>query len=161
VTSDADQRRIESYAHRRRIADDGLAELAKAVEACGPGATNYGVWVIADKLGLLPDRRVFCCRRPTHAGWLPSHETAGGTDERIDDPARSFVVKGETSRPFRFTVGFQALVEYRPHTPEQMRRAADARDAKRAAAEAAKLAEDQAEEARRQAAAAMQLKLDL
>lgn len=158
---DADARRAESYATRRRIADEGLAELALAVAACGPGASHYGRWVITDKLGQLPDQHVFCCRRPTHTGWLPSHEAAGGTDERIDDPALSFVVKGETFKPFRFKIGFQALVEYRPQTPEQMKRAADARDAKREKSEAAKEAAEQAESEAAAAIAALQLRLDL
>jgi hypothetical protein len=158
---DADARRAESYATRRRIADEGLAELAKAVAVCGPGATAYAAWIITDKLGLLPEQRVYCCRRPGQAGWLPSHEAAGGTDERIDDAERSFVVKGETFKPFRFKIGFQSLDEYRPQTPEQMKRAADARDVKRAAAEAAKQAEEQAEADRRQAVAALQMEFDL
>lgn len=137
-----DERRAELYATRRTIADRGLAELAEAIESCGPDADAYGLWVITDKLGLLPVQRVHCCRRDG-SGWQPQPDT-GGT--RIEDLTRAFVVKGVTYYPMRFSIGFQALTEYRPQTPEQMKRAAEARQAKREAARIAASAADPQQE---------------
>jgi hypothetical protein len=131
VSVDAMTARAENYATRRRIADQGLADLAEARAACGPGATAYGFWLITDKLGDHPPRRTFCCRRDG-AGWLPAPDAA---DERIADPARAFVVKGVTYYPMRYSIAFGALVEYKPRTPDQLQRAAEARQAKRDEAE--------------------------
>lgn len=135
----------ETYAARRRIADASTAQLAEAVAACGPGADAYGCWVVTDSLGEHPPRRVWCCTRDS-AGWQPGH---GSTDERVMDPARAFVVKGVAYYPLRYSIGWQSAAEYKPRTPEQLQVAADARAAKRqaaddarAAAEAATLAAD-------------------
>jgi hypothetical protein len=150
---DQDAEREARYAARRRIADEGVAEIAKAIDACGPGATAYGMHVITDRTGELPDRVIYCCRRPTHTGWQPSVQFPGW-DERIETPGSGFEVKGVTYYPFRFKFAFGALNEYRPQTPEQMKRAAEARQAKRDEAERTKQAEADA-------ARAVQLELAL
>jgi len=142
----------ETYAVRRRIADESVAQLAEAIAACGPGADAYGCWVITDKLGEQPLRRVWCCRRDS-SGWEPDH---GSTGERIMDPARAFVVKGVAYYPLRYTIGFMAVAEYKPRTPEQLPRAPDTRAAKRQAETA-----QAAAEAAAAIAADLQLKLAL
>lgn len=63
---------------RQTIAERQNGMLAAAIEACGPDATAYGVHTIHDRTGLEPDRHVYCCRRPTHAGWQPKAELPPG-----------------------------------------------------------------------------------
>lgn len=134
---ESDERYAERYAIRRRIADDAERELAEAITACGPGADAYGRWTLHDKLGLEPARVYYCCTRPEFAGWQPPSPE---NDERIPldsvvlttlggikYEARSLTINGVTHYPYRWTSYFGAITEYTPHTPEQMKAAAERR----------------------------------
>ena len=78
----------DSAATRQRIADEQAEMLAEAVRVCGPGATAYGRWEVKDRLGLEPDRIIYCCRRPEFVGWQPGPTSpAATTATRIRSPA--------------------------------------------------------------------------
>lgn len=144
----SDARYQETYAARKRLADEGRAHIEAAIAACGPGATAYAMRVIKDRTKALPDRVVYCCLRPEYTGWQPDGRFPGH-DERVGpehDPG--FEVKGVHYRLFRFSFSFQALTDYKPQTPDQMKAAASRRrdaaiaklEADRAAARAARAA---------------------
>lgn len=108
----------QRYEGRKQIADEQRSELDAAIAACGPGALAYGVWVIRDRTGVLPDERYYCCRRGDGAGWVPK---APHSDERLTAAThKGYVMNGVTVYPFRFSVHFGALDEYRPVPPEQL-----------------------------------------
>lgn len=65
-------------AARARIAEENDRRIREAVAACGPGATAYAYWRIADRTGIEPDRIAYCCRRPEHSGWKPEPEIPDG-----------------------------------------------------------------------------------
>lgn len=153
-----DERYEENYATRKRVADAARAELDAAIAACGPDAEAYCRWTVHDKLGLEPDRVFYGCRRPEHVGWKPDPPES---DERIVQDVvmvvtpsgikyetRSLTINGVTHYPYRWGTSFQAISEYRPQTPEQMKAAAERRRATAIAKVEAR------EEAERAAAAA-------
>ncbi len=108
----------QRYEGRKQIADEQQTELDAAIAACGPGALAYGVWVIRDRTGVLPDERYYCCRREDGVGWVPK---APESDERLTAAThKGYVMNGMTVYPFRFSVHFGALDEYRPVPPEQL-----------------------------------------
>lgn len=109
---------IDNYVGRMNIANAMSEQFRAAVDACGPGAIAYGVWVIRDKLQILPDELVYCCRRHEFTGWQPEPPNR---DERLSEETHpGFESNGKRFFPFRFTHSFQALEEYRPVQPEKL-----------------------------------------
>jgi hypothetical protein len=115
LVTDWDRQRYEG---RKQIADEQQAELDAAIAACGPGAIAYGVWVIRDRSGVLPDQRQFCCRRAGQSGWLPK---ASASEERLTaETHRGYEINGRTVYPFRYSLYFGYLDEYQPVPPEKL-----------------------------------------
>lgn len=128
VQSDALYR--AAYESRRAIADRQLKAWFEAVSHCGPGATAYARWQIVDRLGELPDRFIYCCRRPHLQGWQPGPDFPG-SDERLGpDNHPGYTVKGVTGYPYRFETRFNYIERYEPQSPEAMKAAAEKRRAK-------------------------------
>ena len=108
----------QRYEERKQIADEQRAELDAAIAACGPGALAYGVWVLRDVTGVLPEQRHYCCRREHGVGWEPK---APESDERLTAATHSgYQMNGMTVYPFRFSVHFSAIEEYRPVPVDQL-----------------------------------------
>lgn len=166
----ADEVYEKNYATRKAIADAERAELDAAIAACGQDADEYGRHTIRDKLGLEQERVIYCCRRGG-GRWDPPapnlddirilHReaevvTSGGvkyTARAITIESTRFVEHPVTRFPFRYDVSTVRLTaDYRPHTPERMKAAAEARHAKA-------LAEQEQEDARRAEIERAQLKL--
>lgn len=162
----------KNAAIRKEIADADRAELDAAITACGEGADAYGKHTIFDKLGLEPDRIIYCCRRDG-GDWTPPMPDIAGV--RILRQSAQVTTRGgvryqanaltiENTRfapdpvtrfPYRYDTGTVALTaDYRPRTAEQLRAAAEARRTKALAEE-----EERLEEERRRKAAAPQLAL--
>lgn len=153
----------ENFAVRKQVADEAARELAAAIEACGPDAEAYCRWTQHDKLGIEPPRYFYGCRRDDGRGWQPeppennervmqdvvTFVTASG----IKYESHSLTINGLTLYPYRWSTYFQALTEYKPRTPEQMKAAAEQRRAKaiaEAEAEQRELDEKRREAAHRQ-----------
>lgn len=119
VTPTAEEQ--ERAASRQAIADQEQRRLADAVLACGPDATAYGCWILVDKL---TGARVehFCCQRPTHRGWQPQPDA--GNERLTPEQHPGFEIGGKTYYPLRFETHWQAIMDYRPQTAQQL---ADAR----------------------------------
>jgi hypothetical protein len=134
----------ETMAYRHEYAAETRRLLAAAIDACGPGADDYCVWWVHDRLGREPMREFFGCRRDGE-GW---HPKAQNLDERIESDvveylirgvkgvSRSAVVHGVKYYPLRYQVHFSGIAEYKPRTKEQLEAAEAHRVAKRAAYEA-------------------------
>ncbi len=125
----ADAVYAEAHATRQRLADIQNAQLREAIDACGPGADGYGRWVLVDKLKLLPDRGVYCCRRDDGRGWQPTPNFPD-QDERLGPHNHPGFVNnktGEITYPFRFSSGMNTLQSYTPQTAERMKAAAEGR----------------------------------
>lgn len=127
----------QNYATRRALADEARAELDAAIAACGPGAEAYCRWTMHDKLGIEPPRYFYGCRRSDRSGWHPkppeNHDRVEQdvvtfvTDGGVKYVTGSAMIAGVKYYPFRYSMGFQALHEYRPRTPDQMKAAAERR----------------------------------
>jgi hypothetical protein len=158
----------QNYAIRRAIVDERLAEIEAAVAACGPGAEQYGQHSVHDKLGIEPERVIYCCKRDG-GDWQPPPPdltdvrilrrsavlvTRGGVKYQGSavtiEKASRFIPDPVTHFLFRYDVATVALVDdYRPRTPEQMKAAAEKRRDKA-------LAEQEAEAAAERAKAELQ-----
>lgn len=107
-----------NYEGRKVIADAMREQFEEAVRVCGDGAIAYGYWVVRDKLGILPDRRFYCCRREGQSGWKPDPPDC---NERLTaETHKGYEFNGTIVYPFRFTHGFQAIDDYEPLQPEQL-----------------------------------------
>lgn len=142
---------------RQAMVDETRAKLAAAIAACGEGADEYGEHSIHDKLGMEPERVIFCCKRDG-GDWDPpmpdvvevrvlrQHAefiTRGGVRYRseaitIEHPSWAPDPVTRFHRRYEATT-FAIRDDYRPRSAEQLKAAAEARRAKAAAEQEAEL----------------------
>ncbi len=131
----SDESDEEGYRHRKQIADEMNEELKLAKEAVGE-AKQYGVHVIRDKMGIEPERRIYCCRYAGRIGWSPSVEEAFPRwNERQPNKFVDNPITGERSYYFRFELGTSSLDKYNPLPPEELKKRRSSREAKKRAKE--------------------------
>lgn len=115
-------------AYRAGVAGQAQSE-AEFIRSKLGEAEAYAYWVIIDKLGQLPERKIPTCRRKGGGGWDPP---CPNIDERIPNHPHSYVDKaGNRHDPFRFIHSFQHIGgAYNPMTAEEMAAARAKREAK-------------------------------
>lgn len=136
-----------NYAVRKAMVDEDVDHLEAAISACGAGADGYGRHIVHDKLGIEQPREIYARR---DAGvWSPPQPgceerifaqsvevtTSSGvkyTANAVTIPEGRFAEAAVTRFPRRYEVQTArfSMADYRPHTPEQMRAAAERRRAK-------------------------------
>jgi hypothetical protein len=143
----SDETYERNYAVRKELADEDARHLAAAIAECGDGADSYGMHVVRDKLGIEPLRTIYCRRDDNtwsppqpdceerilrQSAWVTAQGGIRYEAHAVTIPAGRFAEVAETRFPRRYeasTVHF-TLAGYKPHTPEQMKAAAEQRRAK-------------------------------
>jgi hypothetical protein len=103
----------ENYRYRFAVAT--FRQLRELRNKLGP-AVAYGEWVVTDRTGAEPERRIPCCRQAGVLGWQPAVEDAfPRLRERRTDQFTEW--QGRRLYYFRFSVGCNTMEPYAPKSP--------------------------------------------